>query len=479
MRSLLLTSLSFGRLRVALLFVGVFSAACLLPAQADTYWHLRAGQDLFATGHVPLVETYSHTARGLPWPNHEWLWQALSYALYCVGGMPLLTGAAALVSTAACALSYRLMRTPPAASFVLALLGIALASVVWALRPQVVSLFFLVALVTLLTRDTWWPIPPLFVLWANLHGAVALGGVILLTATTVSWFCDRRRTLRLALLTMGCGLLTAATPMGPGLWRFIGESMARSRRNQIMEWMPSYPRGPIEIAFWVGAVALVALVAWRWRRLKSWDDRLVVAVSLVLLPLGARAVRNISPFFLLWMPAVSRLLGADFRWPRPNANATARTTTQTPSSDHPVVNAALLAIVGIGAIVAIAVAWRAPAERLGWRPIAPDALAAVRACQGPLYNRYNEGGYLIWFAPTVPVFIDSRQDPYPADLLTAHTLAERTGDATTLFAAYNIACTFLPASSRVAKRLTDEHWLDRYRDADWVVQSRPVTLPAR
>ena len=78
--------LTFGQLRVVLLLVGVAAAACLMPAQADTYWHLRAGQDLFGTGTVPLLDTYSHTARGLPWPNHEWLWQALSYALYRAGG---------------------------------------------------------------------------------------------------------------------------------------------------------------------------------------------------------------------------------------------------------------------------------------------------------------------------------------------------------------------------------------------------------
>ena len=307
--------LSFHELGVALLFTAIAATACLMPAQADTYWHLRGGADLFRTGHVPLVETYSHTARGLPWPNHEWLWQALSYAAWRVGGLPLVTAVAATLATLACALAYRLSPARPSVTFVLALVAIPLASVVWALRPQVVSLFLIMVLVTALVSERFWLIPPLFVLWANFHGAVALGGVLLVTATVLAWFGERRRFVTLAILTPIAGGLTALTPMGPGLWTFIGESMARSRHNQIMEWLPSYPKGPIEIAFWVASVVLVVVLYRRWRRLTSWSDRIVVAAALVLLPLAARAVRNISPFFLLWAPAMSRLIGPDARLP--------------------------------------------------------------------------------------------------------------------------------------------------------------------
>ena len=313
-----LRGVTFAELRVLLLFIAVAAVACLLPAQGDTYWHLRAGQDLFATGHVPLTETYSHTARGLPWPNHEWLWQGLSYGLYRLGGMPLLTAAGGALVTLACVVGYRLMGARPSVNFVLALAAIPPASVVWSLRPQIASLLLLMVLVWLLVTQKYVVIPFLFVIWANLHGAVALGGAVLISATGLAWFYNRRRFRGLLLVTLICGALTGLTPMGIGLWRFIGESMARSRQNQIMEWMPSYPKGPVEVAFWVAAVVLVVMVVRRWRRLPilSWEDRIVVAAALVLLPLAARAVRNISPFFLLWMPAMSRLIGPDAKLPR-------------------------------------------------------------------------------------------------------------------------------------------------------------------
>src|SRR5215813_13902112 len=103
-----MSGVSFNRMMVGLLFTAIVLTACLMPAQSDTYWHLRAGQDIWRTHHVPLVETWSHTAAGRFWPNHEWLWQALSYGLYRVGGMPLLVAGGAAAVTGAFAIVYRL-----------------------------------------------------------------------------------------------------------------------------------------------------------------------------------------------------------------------------------------------------------------------------------------------------------------------------------------------------------------------------------
>jgi len=462
-----LAQLTFAQTRVALLMMAVAATAAVMPAQSDSYWHLRAGYDLARTGHVPLVDTYSHTARGLPWPNHEWLWQALSWACHRAGGMPLLTAAGAALATGACALAYGLMRARSSVNFVLALVGIPLASVVWALRPQVASLLLLVLLLRLLLARRLLLIAPLFLLWANLHGAVALGGVVLVVATIVAWFHDRRLAARLAILTVVCGALTAATPMGVHLWTFIGESMARSRQNQIMEWMPSYPKGPIEICFWVAALLLVGTTVARWRRLSPFDDRLVVVVALVLVVLAARAVRNIAPFCLVWMPAMSRLIGPAARLPG--------TRGRQDDQEHPRLNLGLVALMLAGATAAIVGSWGAPLPRLGWRPIAPAAIAAIRACGGPLYNRYNEGGYLIWFVPEVPVFIDSRQDPYPASLLSEDIEAEKTGQYQALFARHQIRCAALPPLSPVTKHLAADGWRELFRDEAWVVQAAPLS----
>src|SRR6188768_1762224 len=125
----------FGTMAVGLLFVTFALRAAMMPAQNDTFWHLRAGQDIWRTGQVPRVDHYSHTFAGAPWPDHEWLTQALMYLAYRAGGMPgLELGAAALVLAAA-ALTWRLMVGPLAPRALLMTIGLVLSSSVWVLRP--------------------------------------------------------------------------------------------------------------------------------------------------------------------------------------------------------------------------------------------------------------------------------------------------------------------------------------------------------
>ena len=463
--------ISFNRLLVGLLFGSIFLTACLMPAQSDTYWHLRAGADLWRTHRIPLVDHYSYTAAGRFWPNHEWLWQALSYGLFRAGGMPLLTGAAALVVTSAFALAYRLMVGATTTRIALMMPGVPLAASVWALRPQIVSLALLALTVTLIARERTRLLPFVFVVWANLHGAVALGVAVVAAAAGAAALkarggedADRKRAWRLALLTPICAAATAVTPLGPRLWGFVFESMRRSHETLVVEWMPSIPTGPVEIGFWVVAAAFAIVLVRRWRSLTSWSDLAVVAAAVVLLPLAVRAVRNVSPFVLLAIPAASRLLGPEFRL---------RRAAPVAGVDHRGVNLALLSGFALLGVAAVGVAWAASLPLLGWRPLSAGVVAAVRGCPGPIYNRYNEGGYLIWFAPATPVFIDSRQDPYPVDFVLDAVGNEARGSYREMFARYGVRCALLPLTSPTLRRLREDGWRARFTDERWAVLVAP------
>src|SRR3954468_2120872 len=140
---------TFDRLLTTLLFVAIAVAACLMPAQNDTWWQLRAGREMWRTHGVLLHDTFSHTAYGTFWPNHEWLSQALFYAIYAIGGLPLLTLAAAGMVVAAWAIVWR--QTPGSArtrSLLIAFVVVAACST-WSPRPQVLSLLLAVATVAL------------------------------------------------------------------------------------------------------------------------------------------------------------------------------------------------------------------------------------------------------------------------------------------------------------------------------------------
>lgn len=466
---------SFWGMAVGLLFVVLGARALLMEAQSDTFWTLRAGQDLWATGCVPSVDTYSYTVAGLPWPDHEWLWQAFVYPLHRAGGMPLLALGVAIPVVWAVALAYRVMVGTAGTRFALLLPAIALMSFTLVLRPQVVTMVFLVVLVWALARERFVVLPFLFLVWANTHGGVALGGLLLGVAFVTALVRARvrhdpveaRRARWLAVMLALCALATAATPMGFGIFRFVVESEGRLRSAHIAEWLPTLPDLSIGGAFWIIALAYAGLLAWRVRTLRqaSWADWVAVACATALLPLAFRSVRHVGPFLLLAPIAASRLLGAEFQWRRRVSRA---------SEDHPLFNAALLGIFAVGAAAAVLVAWSQPVKALGWRPLPEGVLSAIRACPGRLYNHYNQGGYLIWLTPETKVFIDNRQDPYPLPFLLDHVRIEAGAlPWEPTFRRWNIQCSFLSVDSPTVTALQKAGWRDAYRDEKWAVQVAP------
>jgi hypothetical protein len=471
--------LAFDQMAIGLLFIAVAVLALLTPAQPDTFWHLRAGADIWRTGHVPRVDLYSHTAYGTPWPDHEWLSQLLMYAAYRAGrGMPGLELGAAVLIVAAAATAYRLMVGPRLTRFVLLTVGLSIASCAWSLRPQILTLFLLAFLVWLLVRDRQlWLIPPYFLLWANAHGGVALGGVVLAVCTVAAglrWLRtrgpdDRRRVRTVALVLPLAGLAVAATPLGFHIYRFVVTSAARSYAVQIAEWFVLRPDSLFGLLFWGATIAFASLIVARRRALAAgdWTAWAVVAAALALLPLAVRSARNIGPFLILAIPAASQALGPTFRFRlsrRPGP----------PSPDHPRANLALLLGVAAAATVAVALGWRAQPAALYWNPIGPGALRALSGCPGPLFNFYGDGGPLVWFAPDRRDFIDGRQDPFPVWLLRESFAVEHGAPYQPLFARFGIRCAFIPARSKLVDRLRSDGWRAQLIDPDWAVLAAPA-----
>jgi hypothetical protein len=67
------SQLTIPRLLVAILFIAIFTMAVRLPADTDTWWHLRSGQYILENGSVPTTDPFSHTKAGQPWIDHGWL----------------------------------------------------------------------------------------------------------------------------------------------------------------------------------------------------------------------------------------------------------------------------------------------------------------------------------------------------------------------------------------------------------------------
>lgn len=454
-----LRHLSLERLLGAEAFVLIAGVALLTPTQNDTWWHLRAGREIVATGRVSLTDTWSHTAAGAVWPNHEWLTEVVFYGLYRLGGLPLLTAACAALIVLAYAVAWRQMRGTEVVRGLLLVAALSASTSVWAVRPQVITLFlFSLTLAALLNRRELL-LPPLFLVWANLHGAVALGLVLVGAAAAAAALGDRRRLPRLLGTGAACALATFITPLGVRYWPEVLISLRRSQVNAIDEWQAP-TLAPEFAVFWLALAALAAVTVRYRRRLREFTPAFLVIASALLALLALRAVRNVPLFLLVAGVAATRV-------PPAHAPDTSAPVTRGRAAVHLAVLAASVVL----AAVLVGRQWRADPSPLGWTPMSAAAANAIAGCPPPIYNPYNEGGFILWFAPEQRVFLDSRQDPYPVSLVQAHLHAERSGEMAPLLEKYRIQCVVLPARSPTRAAL-DERWTEAFRDDQWVVLIR-------
>ena len=156
-------------------------------AEPDVWWHMQNAKYLLTTHSFPSRDTYSFTAAGSPWLDHEWLSEIPLYLGYRAAGLRglLLVYATVLVLIFALVF-YRCLRAgADAANGALAiLLAILLGEVSFGPRTILFGWLCMAALLVLLDRfretgrGLWW-CPPLFALWVNLHGSWVFGIAVL------------------------------------------------------------------------------------------------------------------------------------------------------------------------------------------------------------------------------------------------------------------------------------------------------------
>jgi len=124
------------------------------------------------TGKVLLTDPFSPHRPGQSWIDHGWLVQVMLWPIYRATGLAGLALLLAAIVTAAFALVYRQCEGRPFVAAFAALLAAIASSVIWAVRPQIVS--FLLAAIIAYLLDAYrrtgnvrrlWPIPVVMVLW--------------------------------------------------------------------------------------------------------------------------------------------------------------------------------------------------------------------------------------------------------------------------------------------------------------------------
>ncbi len=461
---------------LALSIIGGFIA--LVPtAPNDFWWHLKAGE-LIASEGIPSTNRFAWTLPAdTPFVYQSWLGEWLFFALYRLGGLPLIVFARNMLGLLAFALvaleakrrsgSWRL-----AAGVVLLAAAMTINNLTT--RTQIWSWVPFVLVITLLSRyvdgnlsPRWLvALPLMMLLWVNLHGAFMLGllvGGAFVVGEMVRCLSHRPDALtwsRLKLLTLAVGAMfiaALANPLGIGVFRYVLDLLSDvPSQSLINEWQSPTTRTLAGLFFHLGILALIAAFALARCRPTITDVLLVCGVAWQ----AFVGIRYVIWFGMAAMPIVAQSL------------APVHPVLSTPpAGGQPILRREQGWRMGInmaifGSLVLLVVVvqpwfkpllpfpqpYRAIFADVPGAPMLFSADTPVQAtnhllaqpCEGRLFNEMGYGSYLDWaFYPDAQVFIDPRVELYPMSLWQDYVDLTKGRRVEPLLNDYMIACVLL------------------------------------
>jgi len=407
--------------RQAIVFVLLFlipAAQALLPIDdPDIWWHLRTGQWIIEHGRLPWTDPFSSYGAGKVWIAYSWLFEILVYAIYSrfgLLGLVLFNVIFSLVIAVALYLLVRRAGLPFLAEIAITAVALFCLKPLLNPRPWLFSiLFFIVELHILLSARSlrkhlsFFFLPLLFVVWANVHvqfiyGLAALAIFAaeplfqkkLIHAPAVSdpgWPSLR---LRLVILLLSF-IATLATPYHVHLYQPIFEYALQTRAFQnIEEFHPMFFRS---LRDWlVLALTLGAAFSLGWHRERRLFSYLLFAMGVFL---AFRARRDVWVLVIVSLTTIVQ----------------GRTALGVSAFPIHFTLGKLIAISAALILSLFAFGYsRKITERGLERHVAnyfpANAVAFIKNnfSPQPLYNELDWGGYLIWTLPNWPVSMDGR-----------------------------------------------------------------------
>ncbi len=449
-------------------------------ADPDIWWHLRNAELLVTTHSFVRHDLYSFTTSGSGWINEAWLseipyyfaWQHQGiFGLYLVMLLEI-----ELIFLGVFALAHLNSKNLKAAFFV-SWLAIWLSTVSFGPRTLLMGWLCLVVELLILSsfrqgKDYTWFLPPLFVLWVNLHGSWLIGLALFFTfyfsgflqgrwgrLQAIRWTSGQRINLGMVGLLGILGLFLNPYSYHLVFYPFCFASQQKLNISHVDEWMSLDFHGIRgKILFSTVAATLVAALV----RKRRWR---VDELGFVLI--GFYAAVTYSRFLFLAAIVVLPILAKDMEF----------LPQYDPAIDKIWLNAILIA--GILA----SCMWRLPGREYLMRDTVRNypvkALPYLRTFQpeGPVFNDCLWGGYLIWNVRHIPVFIDSRIDIYEYSGVFADYL-DVIGINKTLevLDKYHIRYVLFPCGSPVAYLLLHNNgWKTDYQDETTVLLERVVS----
>ncbi|HEY1271918.1 MAG TPA: hypothetical protein VGF08_08030 [Terriglobales bacterium] len=486
---LLLIAFTFGPLSSRLLW------------DADIGWHIRNGQNILAAHSIPHTDSFSATMSGQPWFAWEWLYDLTVGFIFNLFGLYGVVFFSALIIALTLAIVFRVAQKRGArlpVTFVFFALCTVASSIHFLARPHIVGWLMTVAWFWILdstqraaisNRHLFW-LPPLMLLWVNLHGGFLLGfvllGIFLLADIHICLSHDGLQQMRARSHAEGAVLVfllsaaaTLLNPYGHHLHVHVyGYLTNHFFMQHIDEFRAPNLHGlPAQVFLLMLLVTLVVAIVIRFRlRCLEWLIVIFSAAS------GLFAARNIpvagmlltmvvAPFFsriTLLRESPSPLSKRIERW---RALSIRITRFEFSLRGHLWPLALVSATLGIVAHNGRILGRQLVDAHFDEQRFPVQAVEALlqRGNREPIFSLDSWGGYLIYrLSPPVRVFVDDRHDFYGEAFLRDYlkVLHAEPGWETVLNDLH-VDLVLLPVKSKAAELLRSS--------PDWTVENEDKT----
>jgi hypothetical protein len=479
-----------GALLVAAVFFGTLSQGTktdTLFSEGDTWWLIRAGEEILATHRMPHTDSYSWTAAGTPWIAYEWLGETGMAGAYRAGRLQGLRFLQLALAGTMLALLYiyATMRCGNSkAAFAVCAVIVPVAAGFWSLRPQLFGYIFFVIVQMILERFRQGKsrilclLPFVFLLWVNTHGTFVFGFLALGIAWvsglrpvrlngTESFVWSRSQRIELEVATLASVLALLVTPYRSQLAAYPLDIIFLQPANvaNIQEWMPITSERFLTLTVLVLLLGfLISKILLRFHcRLDDLAFACIAAIAAFL------HLRFVPLFLLVTVP----LLALPLAW---------RFSPYDRSRDRAPLNAALIAIIGLALIYYFPSRENLEKACAAHYPVAALEHLDAGEASGHIFNEYEWGGYLAWsLVPREGVFIDGRADIYErAGVLDDYlSIARLESGSLRLLGKYDIATCLIRSDAPLATALAAlSEWQLIYADQVSSLYVRRRIVPA-
>ncbi len=301
----------------------------------DLGWHLKVGEEILQSNHIPELQKYMWTLEGQNWVDHEWLLNLITYSIFQNFGYIALSIFFALIPLLGFILlnihfKKKYIQSSLSGIFIaiIQIFGLFVCLPHFGIRMQEITFLFLIILFIIIDSleikqkiSTSILTILLFFLWACLHAGFLIGLFVLFFKLAIDIFIflinikntdsnikilEAKKIKFLSATAILSFLITLLTPYGLNLYKFLYDYKNSFYKSHIQEWLSPLAFIPLQytklfyIALTIVAIIFIFIfekISLKQKHVKNiyyWQ----ILISMIFIYLGLSSLRHAPLLFI-------------------------------------------------------------------------------------------------------------------------------------------------------------------------------------